>query len=43
MHAMQPPQHRYVMENDVLRVDHEIKRDHAERDRRRARQAQQDK
>ena len=30
VHAVQPPQHRHVMEDDMLEVDHQIERDHAD-------------
>ena len=30
VHAVQPPQHRHVMEHDVLGVDREIERQEAE-------------
>ena len=41
VHTVQPPQRRHVMEDDVLTVNHQIERDHAERDRRPGRQRQQ--
>ena len=39
MHAVQPPQHRHVMKDDVLDVDDEIEREEAEHDARPPRQA----
>jgi hypothetical protein len=41
VHAVKTPQRRHVMEDDVLTVDHEIERDHPERERRPGRQCQQ--